>query len=264
MFIGHTVSKLDKVDSTNRYLRDLIAADKASEGFVVWGLEQYAGRGQRGNAWYSEPGANLTLSIALRPTFLNVSKQFWLTKAIALGVAEFVSNSLGTSFAGNGTESVAVRIKWANDIFVNDRKIAGILIENVLENATIKYSIAGIGVNINQINFDPLLPNPTSLKLLAGKDFDLSISLDELCISIERYYLLLRNSDFSRIDDLYHKLLYRKDVWSNFVFKGKPFRGMVKKVGAQGHLLLNTHDFKELQNPEGFFEITDIKQLQFL
>lgn len=262
LFIGHTVSKLEKVDSTNRYLRDLLAAGEVAEGFVVWALEQYEGRGQRGSSWFSQPGANLTLSIALRPAFLNASSQFWLTKSVALGVAEFVSNSL--SAASIGDSEGPVRIKWANDIFVGDQKIAGILIENVLESSRLRYSIAGIGLNINQESFDPSLPNPVSLKLLTGREYDLNLCIEDLCISIEKRYLELRNSDFRQLDALYQKLLYRKDAWSQFALDGKQFRAMIKRVTPEGHLLLNAPELNTGRNDDELLRIKDIKQLQFL
>src|ERR1700722_11411390 len=141
LFVGHTIIDLDKVNSTNSYLHDLLKKKTPAEGVIVWALEQYAGRGQRGNSWLSQPGVNLTFSILLEPRFLVLADQFLLTKALALGVAEFVSSL---------APSASVKIKWPNDIYANDCKIAGILVENILETSIIKYSIAGIGLNINQ------------------------------------------------------------------------------------------------------------------
>ncbi len=260
LFIGHTVSKLEKVDSTNQFLRQLIAEGDVAEGFVIDALEQYAGRGQRGASWYSEPGANLTLSIALRPVFLIASDQFWISKAVALGVAGFVSTVLLTEYKG----SCKVEIKWPNDILVNGRKIAGILIENILENSRIRYSIAGIGLNINQKRFDPALPNPLSLALLTGNEYDLNSCMEGLCISIEKYYLMVRNSTFKEVDALYHQILYRKDIQSQFSLGGRQFSGTIKQVTQEGHLLLDAPELKSGQDNEKFFRVMDLKQLQFL
>ncbi|NNM94965.1 MAG: biotin--[acetyl-CoA-carboxylase] ligase [Bacteroidia bacterium] len=254
--------KLDKVDSTNRYLRSLLAKDSPPEGLVVWALEQYEGRGQRGSKWLSQPGANLTLSMLLRPAPIDARSQFWLTKAIALGVAECVSRSLRLSAMGDLAEGV--KIKWPNDVFVNDRKIAGILIENILEGERIKYSVAGIGVNINQVNFDPSLPGPASLKLLTGKEFELSACVESLCMAVEKYYLELRKTGYGRIDELYHKLLYRKDEWNRFLLDGKEFRGRICQVNAEGHLMLQAPELKDRLNRQDLLEIKDIKQLQFI
>ncbi len=266
LFIGHTIINLDKVDSTNVYIHDLLAKAPLDEGLIVWALEQYAGKGQRGSSWLSQPGVNLTFSVLLRPHFLAIKDQFWLTKALALSVAEFVSDSLNLSSRGERSgvgPGADVKIKWPNDIYVNERKIAGILIENILEKSLIKYSIAGIGVNINQDVFDPSLPNATSLKLLSGKEFDLRACLEKLCVSIEKFYLELRTSDYRKIDESYHKLLYRKDIWSKFSLNGSPTEGMIKGVSPSGHLLINTKTGEEIKANEAL-EVSDVKHLVFL
>ena len=255
LFVGHRVKVLDKVNSTNVYIRELLEKAPLDEGLIVWALEQYAGKGQRGSSWLSQPGVNLTFSVLLRPHFLAIKDQFWFTKALALSVAEFVSSSLG--------EGPEVRIKWPNDVYVNDRKIAGILIENILEKSLIKYSIAGIGININQETFDPSLPNATSLKLLSGKEFDLNACLENICVSIEKFYLQLRSADYKKIDEAYHKLLYRKDIWSKFSMNGEPTEGMIKGVSAAGHLLINTKTGAEIQSNQAL-EVSDVKHLVFL
>lgn len=254
LFIGHSVINLNKVDSTNNYLHNLLSEKPIAEGFIVRAIEQYAGKGQRGSSWLSQPGANLTFSILLEPKFLPLANQFWLTKALALGVAEYVSTMV---------PSASVSIKWPNDIYADGRKIAGILVENILEKTSIKYCIAGIGLNINQDSFDPSLPNATSLKLLTGKAFDLSLCLENICISIEKFYLELRSSNYKKIDELYHKLLYKRDVLSNFLLDGKPLEGTIKGVSAQGHLLINTENGPEIIVKD-MVEVRDVKHLVFL
>jgi len=254
LFVGHTVINLDKVDSTNTYIHELLLKKAPAEGFVVCALEQYAGRGQRGNSWLSQPGTNLTFSILFEPRFLSPSNQFWLTKALALGVAEFVLSVIPAE---------SVKIKWPNDIYVNDRKIAGILVENTLETSAIKFSIAGIGLNVNQESFDPLLKNVTSLKVLTGNSFDLSTCLEYICISIERYYLKLRGSDYKEIDDLYHKLLYRKDVLSRLSLNNRGFEGVIKGVLSNGHLLIDVKKDNEMTG-NNVMEVSDVKHLVFL
>jgi BirA family biotin operon repressor/biotin-[acetyl-CoA-carboxylase] ligase len=254
LFIGHSVKILEKVDSTNSYVHDLLSKNSLDEGFIVWGKEQYAGRGQRGNSWLSPPGVNLTFSIVLRPHFLAIKDQFWLTKAVALGVAEYVSSCLPAS---------EVRIKWPNDIYVDGTKIAGILIENILEKALLKYSIAGIGLNVNQDVFDPSLPNATSLKLLSGKELELPVCLENLCISLERFYLELRNGHYRKLDERYHKLLYRKDVWSRFSLNGEECEGTITGVNEQGNLLINTKTGAEIKSNE-VKVVSDVKHLVFL
>ncbi|HTB31251.1 MAG TPA: biotin--[acetyl-CoA-carboxylase] ligase, partial [Bacteroidia bacterium] len=164
LFIGHPIQILERTDSTNTFAGNLIRENPPAEGYIVRAMEQLSGRGQRGTKWASEPGANLTFSIILCPHFLPLTEQFQLTKAIALGIAGFVSHLLG--------DYANVKIKWPNDIYVKNCKIAGILIENILEQSTMKYSVVGVGLNVNQVVFDPSIPNPISLKSLTGKDFD--------------------------------------------------------------------------------------------
>jgi BirA family biotin operon repressor/biotin-[acetyl-CoA-carboxylase] ligase len=253
LFIGHPIKILEEVNSTNSFALQLIKEAPPAEGCVVWAKKQVAGRGQRGASWNSEPGANLTFSIILRPHFLQVAEQFQLTKAIALGIAGFVSHCL--------EDYVNVKIKWPNDIYVKKLKIAGILIENILEQSTIKYSVVGIGLNVNQMVFDTFLPNPVSLKALAGKDFNPDDCLVQLCSFIEKEYLNLRAANIRELDEAYLNLLYLKGVWSDFKWKGETIKGQIEGVNKAGNLLL----IRELINsPYEIIEVGDIKQLVFL
>ena len=254
LFIGHPVKTLERVNSTNSYALELIKQSAPTEGYVVWGKEQFAGRGQRGAAWHSEPGTNLTFSVILRPQFLPLAEQFQLTKAIALGIAHFVSYCL--------VDSVHVKIKWPNDIYVKNCKIAGILIENVLEQSVLKYSVVGIGLNVNQVVFDPSLPNPVSLKLLTGKDFNAEDCLMQLCSFIEKQYLDLRAMDYPQIDGAYHNLLYRRGIWSDFQLRGENITAEIQGVNRSGHLILKRKS--TINNSYEIIEVTDIKQLIFL
>jgi BirA family biotin operon repressor/biotin-[acetyl-CoA-carboxylase] ligase len=254
LFIGQNILTLDKTDSTNNYLHGLLSAKPPAEGFIVRAAEQYAGKGQRGSSWLSQPGANLTFSLLLEPRFLAVPDQFRLTQALALGIAGFVSSAV---------PNTSVAIKWPNDVYVNDRKIAGILVENILEKSLMKFCIAGIGLNVNQGSFDPSLPNPTSLKMLSGKDFDLDACLENICSCIEKFYLELRSNDYKGIDALYHKLLYKKDILSNFMLDGKPLQGTIKEVTPQGYLLINPKNNTETGD-SAIIEVRDIKHLVFL
>jgi len=253
LFTGQEVVKLERVDSTNLYALGLLKEHPPAEGFAVWALEQFAGRGQRGNVWLVQPGANLTFSLILHPRFLPVSGQFWLTKITALAVADFVSYSLGKGFD--------VKIKWPNDIYVGNQKIAGILIENVLEGQTLKYSVVGIGMNVNQTAFDPAVPNATSLKLLSGKTFELEDCLNSIFALIEKYYLELRANKYKEIDAAYHDLLYRRGILCDLLVNGKACKGTIKGVSASGQLLIDTA-YGELSGES--LEVSEVKHLVFL
>jgi BirA family biotin operon repressor/biotin-[acetyl-CoA-carboxylase] ligase len=254
LFIGHPIKILDQVSSTNSFALDLIRESAPAEGYVVWAKEQLAGRGQRGTTWSSESGANLTFSLILRPHFLPITEQFQLTKAIALGIAGFVSHSL--------QNSSDVKIKWPNDIYVKNCKIAGILIENVLEQSVIKYSVVGIGLNVNQVFFDPSLPNPISLKALTGEEFNPQNCLHELCSFIEKQYLDLRATNYPQIDEAYHNLLYRRGIRHNFKLNDEMMEGQIEGVNTAGHLILKKSD--RLKKEDEKIEIADSKQLVFL
>jgi BirA family biotin operon repressor/biotin-[acetyl-CoA-carboxylase] ligase len=150
----------------------------------------------------------------------------------------------------------------ANDIYVTNHKVAGILIENILEQSAIKYSVVGIGLNVNQVVFDPSLPNPISLKMLAGKEFSPEDCLNQLCSFIEKHYLELRAANYSQLDEAYHNLLYRKGIWSDFNLAGNMIKGEITGVNPAGHLVLK----KKNSSGDSFdtIEVSDIKQLVFL
>jgi BirA family transcriptional regulator, biotin operon repressor / biotin---[acetyl-CoA-carboxylase] ligase len=253
LFIGHPVKILEQVDSTNSFALNLIKESSPAEGYLVWGKDQLAGRGQRGMVWSSEPRANLTFSIILCPHFLPLAGQFQLTKAIALAIAGFVSHIL--------EDYTNVKIKWPNDVYVNNCKIAGILIENVLEQSTLKYSVVGIGLNVNQTVFDPSIPNPVSLKFLTGKEFNPEDCLMQLCSFIEKQYLDLRASDYEQLDEAYRNLLYRRGIESHFKWKGEPITGQIESVNKEGHLIIQK---RHINNSYETLELPDSKQLVFL
>ncbi len=134
----------------------------APHGYVLMAREQTAGRGQRGNSWEAAPGMNVTMSVMLRPQGLPAAAQFAISEAVAMGVVDLL-DSLGVDGA---------RVKWPNDIYVGDRKVCGILIENSLCGTIVGRSVAGVGLNVNQREFVGGAPNPVSLRQLLGRDLD--------------------------------------------------------------------------------------------
>jgi BirA family biotin operon repressor/biotin-[acetyl-CoA-carboxylase] ligase len=153
---------LESVDSTNTYLRSLPEADNYT---IVTAHTQTAGRGQRGNSWEAEPGANITLSMLMRPENISADRQFAISRAVALAVADTVAQFL--PIESN------ISVKWPNDIYVDDRKIAGILIENSIAGNDIVRSIIGVGLNDNQTVFVSDAPNPVSLAQLCEAPLNL-------------------------------------------------------------------------------------------
>jgi len=221
---GQTIY-LEKIGSTNTYISKI--AHSLPEGSVVWTINQTNGRGQAENKWESEPNKNLTFSIVLNPQFLQASQQFYMSKVIALGITDFISLH---------TDNVS--IKWPNDIFVGDKKIAGILIENAIERTYIKQTISGIGINLNQTKFSSNAPNPTSLALLTGQKYDIESSLFLLIDLIEYRYSLLKNSELKTIDTNFNEILYRNNQLFTYVANGKAFEGTILGVEPTGELII--------------------------
>ena len=256
IFIGKNCIEIEKTDSTNSYMARLQAVNPLFDGTVVLTGHQEQGRRQRGSAWQSEPRKNLTLSIFLQPTFLRLDEQFQLNKAVSLGVVDAIHPLLHLPQGGRkpprsgsfpfGESWSGVAIKWPNDIYIADKKIAGILIENSVNGNRLQHSIIGIGININQEKFSPELPNPTSLKLVAGKEFDLKECLEQLCSSIEKRYLQLRNSS-REIDSDYVKSLYRLGDFLNYNFKGESVKAKITGVSKTGKLVLEIENGKMLE-----------------
>ena len=171
------IYRFEELTSSN----DEAADARYREGDVVWVERQTAGRGQRGHRWESEEGLNLTFSVVFEPSFLVPTRQFMLSEAVALAVCD--------TLARFGIEA---RIKWTNDIYVGDRKITGMLIENKLRNGGIMRSVAGIGLNVNQTRFDPVLPNPVSMAAATGCEFDRREVLEALRGDLDARYAMLR------------------------------------------------------------------------
>lgn len=235
VFPRRKIIRLKEVDSTNIYASKL--PENTPEGSVVIAEYQSKGRGQGSNKWESTPGENLMCSIVLYPTFLKANMQFYLSKAIALAVADFVS--LYTD---------KVSIKWPNDIYVKDRKIAGILIEHAIERDYIKQTIAGIGININQHQFSQAIPNPISLNMATEERYEIDELLDILISLIENRYVMLKENDFATLDENYLSTLFRYKVKSEYSANGMIFNGTITGVEPTGELKIldeagQTHNF---------------------
>ncbi|MEK7257732.1 MAG: biotin--[acetyl-CoA-carboxylase] ligase [Bacteroidota bacterium] len=252
LFVGQVVHRLPEVASTNDHAFALLSKSKPPEGTVISAAEQTAGRGQIGSGWESEPGKNLTLSFIFYPEFLPANRQFLLSQAISLGVFDFISNEL-LSFSG----MPPVFIKWSNDIYIGDKKVVGILIQNILIGSILRSSVVGIGININQIVFLTNPPNPTSLKLETGSDFDLEILLADLCSCLEKRYLQLKSQKISLLRQDYLSHLYRLHQPAFYQrSNGEIFRGTIAGVAESGKL--------EMVLEAGGIEYFDLKEIRFL
>ncbi|MEW6469104.1 MAG: biotin--[acetyl-CoA-carboxylase] ligase [Bacteroidota bacterium] len=243
LFTGRELIELEEVDSTNNYALRLLHDRPVREGTAVLARVQTAGKGQRGNSWLSRPGENLTFSLVFHPVFLQAGRQFMLNKIASLAVRDFAQDTL----------KQPVHIKWPNDIYAGDRKIAGILIESIYRGSGILSSVIGIGMNINQVEFPSSLPNPVSFRMLTGASYDLSALFSGFCTYMEARYLQLRTGRHEAIDSDYLAGLHRFDQWAQFHDGKGEFRGRICGVSPAGKLIVereggqtNEFDFKEI------------------
>lgn len=220
------VIKLNKVDSTNTYMKNLLADKELNEGTVILADFQNKGRGRGKNMWYSSQGRNLTFSILFSPKILT-DNLFSLTEFISLSIAD-VLHKYG----------IHARIKWPNDIYVANNKIAGLLIENTLSDRKIEISIAGIGLNVNEEKFPDNLTNPVSMFQVIQREIDRNELLNGLLDSIiSRYNQLISGNLFS-IHEEYCNRLYLKDKKSIYKINGSFIEAKIIGVETSGELVL--------------------------
>lgn len=232
--------RFDLLTSTNDEARD----PKYGHGDIIWAEEQLAGRGQRGHTWISPKGENLTFSLVVEPKFLPANEQFRLLETIALALCD--------AFKAFGIET---RIKWTNDIYHADRKLVGILIEHFYSGATLRRTVVGIGINVNQANFDPSLPNPTSMHTITGKVFEREQVLERVEKAFAHRFAQLQQGDYATLARDYHTHLYRLGCEQLFRLPdGTEFTALIEGVASDGALVLRHADqtrhqyqFKEVE-----------------
>ncbi len=240
LFVGQHILELDATESTNTYATNLIKEIPVVEGTIVLTHNQTKGRGQVGNTWQAESGKNLTFSLILHPNFLAIDKQFYLSKITSLAVFGMLTDFLNTSLYD-------IKIKWPNDILVNDRKIAGILIENILRGNFLQSSVIGVGININQQGFNNVDKQATSLGILLQQDFDLKEMLHAFCRHFEALYLLLKQGNFNKISEAYFKQLYKFNEFAVYQAGEKTFTAKISGVEESGLLVLTTEQNEVLK-----------------
>lgn len=243
-----TFIRLDTTASTNSYLADIAAT--APHGLVVTTREQTAGRGQRGNTWEAEPGCNLTFSILLRNKGITARQQFAISEAVATAIVKTLRRYICDR---------PVQVKWPNDIYIGDEKICGILIENSLMGNLIAYSIAGIGINVNQRRFTGDAPNPTSLIRHIGKETD----LDTLLIRVTAEILstvdtLCRPSMIHHLHNEYLSMLWHRHGTHPYrdTASGTTFHARIADVTPDG--MLHLIDTLGCRRFYAFKEVTQI------
>ena len=243
-----SIVHLLEVDSTNRYVRDEAAALWQNRGIsdfaVVTAGHQTAGRGQRGNTWNSNAGENLLFSILVRPgETLEVSRQFLLSQAVALSIHDAMK-----------CHGIETQLKWPNDIYAGNRKLAGILLELDYSGAFVEQSIIGIGLNVNQEGFPPMDRTPVSMKMLRKRDFILDDVLATILDLFEHYYTEMRFGNRDAIAAEYKRVLLGMNERHTFIDRDGRFDAVIQDIESDGHLILLRNDgstgryaFKEVE-----------------
>ena len=234
-----------QIDSTNAFLQR-----KQSEcdirNWVVSADEQTAGKGMGSNSWESEVGKNLTFSLALDVSFLPAEKQFLLSEAVPLGIVEVLDKLLPVE---------KLSIKWPNDIYYENRKLAGILINSTIKANMMGISIIGIGLNVNQMQFQDWPTHPISLKLITGKGYALQPLLEQIAehiiIKVEQL-----KADLTTIEQDYLKRLFRYHTWADYEVGGKVLRVFMTGIDPFGRL--------QLVDEQQTFYTFDIKEIKFV
>jgi BirA family biotin operon repressor/biotin-[acetyl-CoA-carboxylase] ligase len=247
LFIGKNRYNFDLLPSTNQYAMELLAKSSPSEGTLILTHNQYAGKGQMNNKWESEAGKNLTFTIILYPKFLAARHQFLLNQTLCLSIYKALNK-----YISNG-----VKIKWPNDIYVHNKKITGILIQNSLKGYYLQSSIIGIGLNVNQKEFISDAPNPTSMALETGVEYNLEEVLATICHFFENYYLQLKANNIASIQEAYLENLFRfKEIHFFKRADGTLFKGKIIGITEIGKLIIKTE-----QGQEETFAFKEVKHI---
>ncbi|TDD77432.1 biotin--[acetyl-CoA-carboxylase] ligase [Flavobacterium caseinilyticum] len=237
--------KLDAIDSTNEFLKGLSNEQEIDNFTVVTAENQTKGKGQMGSVWTSEASKNLTMSILVKDFIMDISQLFTLNIAVSVAVISVLESY----------KIPDLSIKWPNDIMSYNRKIGGILIENTIKSNGTIISIVGLGLNVNQINFENL-PKASSLAVICNVNFNKEELLFSICDAIEKNVKLCRYNSTQLWSD-YSNKLYKKGLPMPFSDqKNQNFMGIIQGVSSQGKLqvLLENDSVEEF----------DIKEIHML
>jgi len=243
LFLGKNLVYVPQCHSTNTLATELSQKAETPEGTLIITNHQVAGRGQRGSSWEAAPGENLTFSLVLKPYFLQAQNQFQLNQAISLGVLDYVKTKV----------TADIRVKWPNDVMVNERKVCGILFENQISGNDLRHSIVGIGLNMNQQAFQS--PTASSLSLFSKQRYSLPQELEILLYHLESRYLMLKEGNYQMLKTEYLQHLYRLGETHRFSNQELEFDGIISGIDEMGHLRIEV---------DGNEKVFGVKQLTFL
>ena len=244
------ITHIEQTDSTNAYLQRLQATTDIS-GCAVVACRQTAGKGMGSNTWESAEGQNLTFSIAFDMSFLPAAMQFQLSKAVPLGILKALKESVPEK---------TFKIKWPNDIYCENHKIGGILINSTIKGTMMDVSIIGIGLNVNQLEFQDWPTHPASLRNLTGKTYDLEPLLHSICQHLEaekeRLKRCCERNDFTAMHDDYLNHLFSYHAWTEYEIAGNRKRLFMEGIDDFGRL--------QLSDESGKISVFDIKEIKFI
>ena len=235
----YNIINIKDVVSTNTYALSLKGKDVFKEGLVIVAEYQKKGRGQRGVSWESEKGKNIIISIVIEP-HLAIDRQFEINQIVTVAILDLLSEL-----------KIDGKIKWPNDILIGNSKVAGVLIENIISKNIVTHSVIGIGLNVNQVQFNNYSPKATSLKIERGKFFSLKILIDKLLINIQKRVVNYRLGIDINIE--YLNSIFKKDIFSIFEIDSQIFNGIIRGVTDRGLIIIETEsklkkfDLKEIK-----------------
>jgi BirA family biotin operon repressor/biotin-[acetyl-CoA-carboxylase] ligase len=242
---NYHIIHLSEINSTNDFAKELISKQFPVEFTVISCDYQTKGKGQHSNVWHSDKAKNLTFSLITYPTHIQIDNQFYLSKLISLGIIDYLES-----------KKIECKIKWPNDIYYENKKICGILIENTISGTILKTAVIGIGININQTEFPKDLPNAVSLSGILKKQFNLNEELELLLNFLIMRYMNSHKINFTIINEAYHKHLYKINQPALFKDKNGIFEGTVCETLHDGRIIIETLDKK--------VNIYNFKELEFL
>ncbi len=229
-FCGYSCIYIDSVVSSNALAAELISGNTAPDQFFIRAGYQEQGKGQGGNSWHSEANQNILFSIGLKPKGITPEKQFIITQAVSLGILSVLRNVVAPE---------RLKIKWPNDIYIDNCKLSGMLISNIISGSELQWTIIGVGLNVNQTHFPDSIPAPVSLTQITGKIHDTNVLSRQLLCAIDqklKYPIdpMLRK----QLEVEYHKCLYKLNCWNEFKVSGERVRACIRGVAEYGRLEL--------------------------
>lgn len=225
--------EVEETSSTNELAEKLLAKKEIQEGVVITTKFQSDGKGQYGSSWESMYGKNILMSIVLSPNLL-LTNRFHLTICISIALLDFSRQY----FYNRG------KVKWPNDLMIDNKKISGILIKNFIRNGIINNSVIGIGINVNQTLHTRYSLQATSFKLLLGKDFKISVLIDKLLYCIEKRYIEMKTKGIEGMRKKYLDNLLYFNEWREYLISGKKVKAKIINIDNTGNIVMNLEDNK--------------------